>query len=690
MSPGPSVTTVLMSARGCFKSLVLKSGEYESAPPPSRTFSYDKKEDNLFKAELKWFALSVLTTLSGALIVGQLIMIPIFAIGDVEPTWSWTLLLLIAMCAGLSVKSLMSDQRAQELAQELEQARMALETREAELNESGTSDESESDASVEVDAITGSDGSTVHVHHYGAPCTCPCHQIPGSPQAEPDWAVRWAAHAEVVAAADSDRENALREMCVQVRSGAAQLLDVREEYEHADGYLAAAVRYPLSRLVRGDEPPAGYSAGLDTYLHCARGIRVHSAVGILREKHVGTLLVPLQEGFDTLVEFGRSEGGKAAETLAVSYPPSSRDSASEDARDSALLQVLQTSRDYAHYREVRARSTPLIHLWQAPTSHFSHAPQVRVLGTGSSGSAVLLEDPSRRRKVVAKCMNVDAGLDDMYLMNMEREVKLLQQLTHANVIGYLGTVFASKSMHILMEYAPGGSVKQLMSAAATAFRPFDSRRVCRWTRELALGLQYIHHHGVVHRDLKPDNLLLGCNDDIKIADFGWSTALAPAQMATTMAGTPYYMAPEVLQRKQYGMPADLWAVGVVLHELLTLTRPFTARSIGELERMVSTQPVKLEPFLCMTTHPIEVCSLATSECLLHVDAHKRMTLRELIAVLDLVPELSGPISTPPVESEPMGTSSDESVIPSTNRSGTPTTNRSDPKIRAIRRAKSVL
>ena len=281
----------------------------------------------------------------------------------------------------------------------------------------------------------------------------------------------------------------------------------------------------------------------------------------------------------------------------------------------------------------------------------SRTPQVGVLGRGAFGLAMLLEDPSSSRKVVAKCMRIDATIDDIALKRMQEEVRILQRFTHANVIGYLGTFFASGSMHILMEYAPGGTVKKQIAAAKRSRVPLDGPRVCRWARELAFGLESIHSHGVVHRDLKPDNILLGSGDAIKIADFGWSITLAPTRLAKTFAGTPYYMAPEILQHKQYGMPADLWSVGVVLHELLTLVRPFSAGSLEELEAVVLQQRVTLEPRLSATSHARELCALATSDFLLRVDTLKRMTLTELIAALDMVPEASGANDPPSASSD---------------------------------------
>lgn len=417
------------------------------------------------------------------------------------------------------------------------------------------------------------------------------------------------------------RAHALRRMCEQVRLGTAQLVDVREEYEHGKhGAIAKAVLYPLSCITRGEEPPAPFVFDRLTYLYCSRGIRVHSAVELLASLQEDKLLVPLSEGFDTLVKFGRSDGGIAAEVLAPTNPATTIVPSSEDIRNRVLREALQTSRDYAAYGEVG------------------------VLGRGSFGTVVLLQDPSGMRKVVAKCINVDADLDDASLKKMEEEVKMLQRLRHRHVIGYLGTFFTSGRMHILMEYAPGGTLKQQIAAARKLATPLKGARVCRWARQLVLGLQSIHCHGVIHRDLKPDNLLLGAEDDIKIADFGWSTTLAPTRLATTFAGTPYYMAPEVLRREQdgYGMPADLWSVGCLLFEMLALQRPFRAGSLEELEAVVGSQIVQLKPHLSASAHPVEVCLLATSGFLLHPDTAKRMTLTELISALERVPVPSDP------------------------------------------------
>ena len=100
----------------------------------------------------------------------------------------------------------------------------------------------------------------------------------------------------------------------------------------------------------------------------------------------------------------------------------------------------------------------------------------------------------------------------------------------------MGVFFSGSVASVLMEYAAGGTLAGMIKAAAQERAPFVSARVRRWTRQLALGLQYVHEQHVIHRDVTSANILLGDEDAIKITDFGWSTL--NTQMATTFAGTP--------------------------------------------------------------------------------------------------------------------------------------------------------
>lgn len=102
----------------------------------------------------------------------------------------------------------------------------------------------------------------------------------------------------------------------------------------------------------------------------------------------------------------------------------------------------------------------------------------------------------------------------------------------------MGVFFSGNVASVLMEYAAGGSLAGAIKAAAQQRAPLVSARVRRWTRQLALGLHYVHEQKVIHRDVTPSNILLGDEDVIKITDFGWSKSVLNMQMVTTFAGTP--------------------------------------------------------------------------------------------------------------------------------------------------------
>lgn len=124
-----------------------------------------------------------------------------------------------------------------------------------------------------------------------------------------------------------------------------------------------------------------------------------------------------------------------------------------------------------------------------------------------------------------------------------------------------------------MDYAAGGTLDGRIAQQREAGEPFCSETILRWLAEMASALEHMHSHRVLHRDMKPANVLLSAEGEIKLADFGVSRLLgSQTSLAQTVLGTPFYMSPELFKGEPYSQPTDVWALGVVLFELLTLQR----------------------------------------------------------------------------------------------------------------------
>ncbi|KOC67118.1 Serine/threonine-protein kinase ULK2 [Habropoda laboriosa] len=168
-----------------------------------------------------------------------------------------------------------------------------------------------------------------------------------------------------------------------------------------------------------------------------------------------------------------------------------------------------------------------------------------------------------------------------------KEIKILKELTelhHENVVALLDCKESNHNVFLVMEYCNGGDLADYLSAKGTLSE--DTIRV--FLKQLAGAMKALHAKGVVHRDLKPQNILLSHNCGkacpqphqitLKIADFGFARFLQDGVMAATLCGSPMYMAPEVIMSLQYDAKADLWSLGTIVFQCLTGKAPFQAHT----------------------------------------------------------------------------------------------------------------
>ena len=173
-----------------------------------------------------------------------------------------------------------------------------------------------------------------------------------------------------------------------------------------------------------------------------------------------------------------------------------------------------------------------------------------------------------------KKMNISReGIDDLL-----REISLIRSLNHENIVEYLGTYISKGDgqVFIFMELVNGGSVLNILKK----YGAFKIALVQHYVRQLMSAVVYIHEIRIVHRDIKGGNILVTDNGTIKLADFGCSVNNSSLEntMPDQMKGTPYFMAPEVLEHSLYGSKGDVWAIGCTVIQMLTAEPPWKDRN----------------------------------------------------------------------------------------------------------------
>jgi eukaryotic-like serine/threonine-protein kinase len=207
---------------------------------------------------------------------------------------------------------------------------------------------------------------------------------------------------------------------------------------------------------------------------------------------------------------------------------------------------------------------------------------VSPLGSGGFGTVYLAEDTWIDKKVAIKVphrQNLDFG-------ELLKEPRLLASLNHPNIVAITTAEKQDNIFFIVMEYVAGETLETILAREG----PLDLTRALDYACQICNAVDHAHRQGVIHRDLRPANVLVTENAMVKVADFGTSRFLEIAAHGTTVIGSPPYMAPEQFQGKAV-FASDLYSVGVTMYQMLTGVLPYDTPAPADLDRLMSGELV---------------------------------------------------------------------------------------------------
>ena len=211
---------------------------------------------------------------------------------------------------------------------------------------------------------------------------------------------------------------------------------------------------------------------------------------------------------------------------------------------------------------------------------------VRRLGSGGTATVFLAEDQTLGRKVAVKRLH-GAAVTEVTAERLRREAQIMASLHHPSLVTVLDMLTEDEDLYLVMEYVPGGTLFDVLEEA-----PLEPARMLELLRPVAAALDHAHSHEVVHRDVKPSNVLVSDRGDVKLGDLGLATAAEITRITPpgSILGTPAYMAPEQAQPVPCTPATDIFALATIAFQALSGTLPRTGSTAMAVLRQAASEP----------------------------------------------------------------------------------------------------
>ena len=212
------------------------------------------------------------------------------------------------------------------------------------------------------------------------------------------------------------------------------------------------------------------------------------------------------------------------------------------------------------------------------------------IGKGSFSTIYKCRHNITNKQYALKEITIDKNKNKIK-MNIKREFEIMRKLNHENIVKIHDVIIDTRinNIYFIMDYYEYGDLSQFLNK-----QPLKEKFTRKYMKQLSNGLKYLLDNNILHRDLKPQNILLSKNFDIKLTDFGFATYYTKDTIINTLCGSPMYMAPEIITKNSYNYNSDLWSVGIILYEMIHGYTPFNVSNFIDLIKEIKKKNIQIK------------------------------------------------------------------------------------------------